>query len=100
MVLKGKILLDLSTSLNTMWNLSNLLSTTSTAVCPKRLCYKVIMAGFDDRLVTTCILVNFTHVQSISVTGPAFLAGEIGPYNQIGPVGRTLVERESKYPIS
>ena len=42
---------------------------------------------------------NLIFVQSISVIGPAFLA-EIGPYKQIGPVSSTLVERESKYPIS
>ena len=31
-------------------------------------------------------------VQSISVIGPAFLAGEIGPYKQIGPVSSTHVQ--------
>ena len=40
------------------------------------------------------------HIQSISVIRPAVLAGEIGPYKQIGPVSSTLVERESKYTIS
>ena len=39
-------------------------------------------------------------VQSISVIRPAVLAGEIGPYKQIGPVSSTVVERESKYTIS
>ena len=40
------------------------------------------------------------NIQSISVIRPAVLAGEIGPYKQIGPVSSTLVERESKYTIS
>ena len=39
-------------------------------------------------------------IQSISVTGPVFLAVEIEPYKQIGPVSSTLVERKRKYPIS
>ena len=39
-------------------------------------------------------------LQSISVIWPAVLAGEIGPYKQIGPVSSTLVERERKYQIS
>ena len=34
---------------------------------------------------TAMIEIKFPIIQSISVIGPAFLAGEIGPYKQIGP---------------
>ena len=39
------------------------------------------------------LIFNFGSTQSISVIRPAVLAGEIGPYKQIGPVSSTLVER-------